>query len=340
MSYNDFIHIALAFCDPKGTYTRHAAVTLASIFEHTKSPVCVHILHDDTLTDVNRKALLELAGSYSQKLKFYDVSSLFAEKKLDVSKLTIDGMKGTLFRLFMPDVLDVDKVIYLDCDIVVMLDISELWNVQMGDKAIAAVRDVWALDYHDGKPVPWRLGKVWDLFGVAHDAYFNAGVLLMNLEKIRRKYDFFKSVESFYAQFRKCITLADQDCLNWLFANDKLLIDEKFNHIRVNNITADGVDGSIWHMAGGSAKPWTIYTRPFVDDLYWKYLCKTPFCRSEDELIHTMLFDLSHSPCVHLHSGQCAKRVWRQLCDNIFSGHIWTVPHIFFKLLFSRKEAR
>ena len=54
MPEDDMIHIALAFCDPKGTYARHAAVTMASIFANTKRNVCVYIIHDDTLSKENR----------------------------------------------------------------------------------------------------------------------------------------------------------------------------------------------------------------------------------------------------------------------------------------------
>ncbi len=333
MTEDTSVHAALAFCDPRGTYCRHAAVTIASIFENAKSlPVCVHILHDETLTDFNRNALTSLASRPGREIRFHDVGKFFESGKIDVSRLTADGAKGMLFRLFLPDVIEADQVIYLDCDIVVQMDIAELWRVPLGDRAVAAVRDVWALDCLRGKDVPWRLGKVWDLMGVAHDSYFNAGVLVMNLRKIREKYDFMRLVEEFYARFRKCITLADQDCLNWIFAKDKLLIDERFNRIDASGATEESLDGSIWHMAGGSAKPWTSYTRPLVDDLYWRYLRLTPYCASENELIRLMLTGFASSPLMHVHSSSCWRRLLKQIEDNICRGHIWTLPHIFLAL--------
>ncbi|MBQ8692168.1 MAG: hypothetical protein IJ520_03395 [Synergistaceae bacterium] len=48
------IHAALAVYDPSGTYSQHAGVVVTSLFEHTKSDVIVHILHDDTLSDLNK----------------------------------------------------------------------------------------------------------------------------------------------------------------------------------------------------------------------------------------------------------------------------------------------
>ena len=336
MPESDVIHIALAFCDPKGTYARHAAVTMASIFVNAPSKqIFVHILHDESLTSDNRKALYELAKEYGQNIVFVDVASRFEELKRKAKNLPLDGYRGTMYRLFISDVLDADKAIYLDCDIVVEMDIAELWNVSLNNKAAAAVRDVWTLDYLKGKTIPWRLGKVWDLLGVPRDSYFNAGVMLLNLKKIREEYDLVESVIDFYANYRNCITLHDQDFLNWLFAGDVILLDERFNHINLPRDEGQ-IAGSIWHMAGGSAKPWNSYTRPFVDDLYWKYLRKTPYCKKEDDMIRLVLTGLAASSLMHHHSEDCIKRVWKQIKDNILRAHIWKIPPLLCKLFLKR----
>lgn len=332
---NNTVQVALAFCDPKGTYSRHAAVTMASIFANTSASVCVYIIHDDTLTEYNQSQLRAAADSFGQEVRFINVENMLDEDRIDVSKLTLDGARGTLFRLLIPDLIDVDRIIYLDCDIVVNMDIREFWNVPLGDNAVAAVRDVWTLNYLDGSPLPWRLGKAWECMGIARYSYFNAGVLYMNLKKIRASYDFLNQVSDFYAKYKKSITLADQDCLNYIFAGDSLILDEKFNHIRTDKVSSkDDLTGSIWHMAGGVAKPWAMYARPYVDDLYWQYLMKTPYCSSAEELITLMLKGLSASS--HPHSSDCVKRLKKQLADNIFRAHIWTIPHILLRILKNR----
>ena len=56
---SDVIHIALAFCDPKGTYCRHVSVVMASIFANTSSTVCIHIVHDNTLRIADTASLRE-----------------------------------------------------------------------------------------------------------------------------------------------------------------------------------------------------------------------------------------------------------------------------------------
>ena len=61
------VHVVLAVYDPKGTYSQHAGVVMTSIFENTQSPVGVHILHDETLTEDSSEAegdvnLMEIVG--------------------------------------------------------------------------------------------------------------------------------------------------------------------------------------------------------------------------------------------------------------------------------------
>jgi len=136
MIADDIIHVALAFCDPKDTYCRHAAVTVVSIFANTNSRVCVHIVHDCTLTAGNMEKLKRIADAYDQEIDFINVENVFDEKRPDVSRLTIDGARGTLFRLLLPDITSQDKMIFLDCDIVVNMDIAELWNIPHDGRAV------------------------------------------------------------------------------------------------------------------------------------------------------------------------------------------------------------
>ena len=338
LANNDVIHVALAFCDPKGTYCRHAAVVMASIFENTSSKVCVHIIHDDTLQKDNREKLEKLANTYMQYVDFVNVENMFDCDKIDVSKLTADGARGTLFRLLIPDIINSDKLIYLDCDIVVTMNIAELWRISVDECAVAAVRDTASINYNRGGFVGWRTRQVWSLLGIVPGEYFNAGVLVLNLKKLRNNYNFLEAVTKFYVKYKKCITFADQDCLNHIFADDKILIDERFNRIDVSHVDEHSLDGYIWHMAG--EKPWVAYTRPYVDDLYWRYLRQTPYCVDEDSLINLMLKDLGSSVYVHFHSSNCMKRLKKQLADNIFRAHILTVPHILYRNIIKRKRKR
>jgi hypothetical protein len=106
----DTIHVALAIYDPKRIYSRHSGVVMFSLFERTKSRVCVHILHDRTLTERNRALLSETAEIFAQQVEFYDVSSYIDQIGIDqigsdAVQLARKWSVGSLFRLLIPDVL-------------------------------------------------------------------------------------------------------------------------------------------------------------------------------------------------------------------------------------------
>ncbi|MBQ6908780.1 MAG: hypothetical protein IJQ29_01580, partial [Synergistaceae bacterium] len=108
------IHVALAVYDPKGTYSQHAGVTVTSIFENTKSKVTVHILHDDTLTDLNRERFLNTAKRYGQSIDLINVEDYKNKIGGETLKNIPDYWSvGTLYRLFIPEILkNLDKIIY------------------------------------------------------------------------------------------------------------------------------------------------------------------------------------------------------------------------------------
>lgn len=335
---DNYIHAALAFCDPKGNYSRHAAVVMASMFENTKSKIWLHVIHDDTLSAYNREKLEATAHKYEQRIEFLNVEGLLDGASIDVSKLTIDGARGTLFRLLIPKLINIPKILYLDCDLIIDLDIADFWNEPLNGNTLGAVRDVWSLDYLDGEPIPWRYALAWEILGIPKDSYFNAGVLVMDLERIREKYDFLREVEVFYSQYKRCITLADQDCLNCIFTGDVQLLDHRYNRIDLASFVKDG-HGFIWHMAGG-AKPWTLCSKGRVDELYWYYLSKSAYCQNPEELTALMVSSLANSPFMHRHSSDCIKRLKRQLADNIFRCHIETIPYLLAKKYFGGKNKR
>ncbi|MBR6887897.1 MAG: hypothetical protein IKN16_05570 [Selenomonadaceae bacterium] len=141
------IHVCFSLYDKTGRYSKFTGTTVCSIFENTTSDVTVHILHDNTLTDDNRDKFIYLAGRYGQAVKFYDVEKLCADKIREMIALSSENSRftvGALYRLFVPQVLPntVNKIIYLDSDLIVNLDIKELWQIELDDKILAAVPEI------------------------------------------------------------------------------------------------------------------------------------------------------------------------------------------------------
>ena len=179
------IHVALPDHDATGEYSRHAGVVMQSIFDNTQRSVCVHILHDEPLTDRNRNNFKAVAESHGQQVVFDDVSSLLARMGQSASRLTTLSRYsvGALFPILVPCTLTADRAIYLDSDIVVNLDIGEVWDIDMKGRALAGVRDDFLSSKRRRFLSPEALSA--RLNGCDLSAYVNSGMLVFDLRRLR-----------------------------------------------------------------------------------------------------------------------------------------------------------
>jgi lipopolysaccharide biosynthesis glycosyltransferase len=311
------VHVVLAVYDPRGVYSKHSGVVMASIFERTKSPVRVHILHDGTMTDQNRSLLLETAVSFGQQAEFHDVSSFVGRMGDDAVRIAKEANSvGMLFRLLIPEVLPLDKVIYLDCDIVVNMDIRELWDIPLEDRSIAAVPD-------RGKMKPYRRFsstglRLW-LIACDRGKYINSGVLLMNLSRIREKYELIRQGINWFKRYGHIAETVDQDMINSCFRGDIKIIESRFNNCHDH----DGdISDSILH-AICSPKPWDGPKFTALDRMYWKTFLKTPWGRlAPDEVLDLMFDVMKDSPFTHRHTGQCYRKVFSRFYKDVIRNEI------------------
>jgi Glycosyl transferase family 8 len=111
----------------------------------------------------------------------------------------------------MPRLLDVPRLIYLDCDVLVFRDLSQLFDFELSTgKFVAAVRDSETRSLaHDSR----ALAKAMKL--PAEGAYFNSGVMLMNLDELRKQHFFQRAVE-FLTVWKSDYWFHDQSAMNFL----------------------------------------------------------------------------------------------------------------------------
>jgi len=177
--------------------------------------------------------------------------------------------KTTYFRLFIPDLYpQYDKVLYLDSDIVILSDIAELYNIDMEDNLVAAAPD----DVIQTIKVFQEYAEL--VVGVAdYRRYFNAGVLLMNLDALRK----FKFQEKFLYLLStvKFSVAQDQDYLNRLCKGKVKLIENTWDRMPIGGDTVKREDLHLIHY-NLAFKPWH-----FEDILYkeyfWKYAQQTEY---------------------------------------------------------------
>ncbi len=189
-------------------------ISILSLLENNKKAeeICIHIL-EDSISDINKKRLLELTGIYNRKIIFYDVKKYLTD---DMKQQR--GSLSTFSRLFMTDILpaDVTKALYIDCDTLVVGSVEELYNTDLNGFYGAGVKD--PISIHHFRNIGLS-GK---------ENYINAGILLINLEKWRNE----NAPEKFMAFFDKYngdVPYADQGIINGVMADKIKQLDLKYN---------------------------------------------------------------------------------------------------------------
>lgn len=266
-------------------YIQHLAVTFVSLLENTSKKKEIELFVIDGGLSPKDKDLLRLCIlRYGCSLKFLTIEPSLYEK----FPQSPSASTATYFRIFVPELLDtnIDKVIYLDCDIVVRGDISELWDLDISEYFLAAVEDCGI--EHAGMytaVIKKKLGMQ------RRDKYFNAGVLVMNLKKMREDNTSGK-VSKFLVENPEKAAFADQDGLNVILKNQWLELALEWNQqgahcelFEKKQIISDSMYRAVKapkliHYTTTyyiNTKPWHFKDmHPFKEE-YYKYLDNTPW---------------------------------------------------------------
>lgn len=253
-------------------YVPFLAVALQSLIENSseKNYYLIKILYT-SITEENQEKIKKYEKE-NVNIEFVDLN--YYINKIKNKLYTRDYYSvTTYFRLFIPNLYpQYNKALYLDCDIVLLADVAELYNIDMGDNLVAAAPDDVI------QKIEVFQEYVEKVVGVAdYRNYFNAGVLLMNLDELR-KFDF---QEKFLYSLEKIkfAVAQDQDYLNRLCKGRVKNISNVWDKMPISNDT-DTNDLKLIHY-NLAFKPWH-----FEDILYkeyfWKYAKKTEFF---DEII-------------------------------------------------------
>jgi len=183
---------------------------VASALSHLNSTreVDLRVL-DGGISKDSKNTLCRLVERYGKvvRLQFVAVDeSLFRDATLGPAESHM-----TYCRTLLPGLLDVPRLIYLDCDLLVFRDLSELYDLEVSPgKILAAVPDSETLTLSDDSR---RLASAMNL--PADGRYFNAGVMLLNLNELRQQNFTEKSFE-FFENWRGHYRFHDQSAINFL----------------------------------------------------------------------------------------------------------------------------
>lgn len=174
----------------------------------------------------------------------------------------------TYYRFFIPELFpEYDKILYLDCDIIVLDDIAKLYQTELGDNLIGAIQEeVMSTIKVFGDYVEEGLG-------IPCKNYFNAGVALLNLKELRE----FCILQKFLAMIDKYKfeVTQDQDYLNVLCQGRTQIIELGWNKTPFKEVTFPEDQIKLIHYKL-SFKPW-LYDEVLYAEYFWKYAKRTAF---------------------------------------------------------------
>ena len=246
-------------------------VMMTSVCENNMdTDVVFHIIVDEDVNTDDCRDLKDAVTIYRGKsVLFYHANDKMQKKSFPKGMNRNDITRTTYYRLFLAEILpqELDKVLYLDGDVIVRHSLLPLWNTNIEEKAVAAAYDCSSgrIEYYNRLKYPFELG------------YFNAGVLLINL-KYWREHQVLNDFISYMENHADSIRCHDQDVLNVVFRCRKVTVPLKYNlqhlfllkkcddydywKLEQEVLEARG-DPCIVHFTS-RWKPWRIYRRGWV----------------------------------------------------------------------------
>ncbi|MBQ9246353.1 glycosyltransferase family 8 protein [bacterium] len=309
-------------------YAPYLAVAIESIIENSssKNDYGIYVLEEDL--SYENKYKLKLLEKDNIKIEFVNVKDFICQYSSILHLHTYNITIATYFRFFISELFkNFDKLVYLDCDIVVNCDIADLYNINLKGNIVACVRDLQIASWNFQNLIKNKeyYLKVLKLDKI--DNYFNAGVMVFNVRKLTE----FKCKE-------KCIKLlqeikhpkySDQCILNSVLKDNVLLINIEWNF--QNNITKPiNIQNNYKNLfneylrqevINAQKNPQIIhyiYEKPWVNldiinsEKFWEYARKTPFYES---IIYSNLIKKIQKTLIN----NSNKKFYKNFFERIFS---------------------
>lgn len=253
-------------------YMNLMLVSIASLEKHNEN--CnIHILHN-SLSDIEVKKINDRIFS---NVQFYKIEETIVKKlETKMNYKDFHFTVETFFRILVPKTLQLEKVLYLDVDTMIRSNLTELYNLDLFNKPLAAVN--W---------FEVSRKKLDSLEMVKKPVYFNAGVMLMNLKYLNQHVEIEKLLDSFEKTPQK-YPLVDQDILNEAINGNHLILNKKYNY---TNSTSKRIkfdkSVSIVHFAGKYKPYYCFVSHPFKKEFisYWKTINLNKKCIINKKII-------------------------------------------------------
>lgn len=199
-------------------FAEHVAALFVSILENTEKPASSFDFYviDDEISIANKRLMRETLGDYETKLHFMTVDKAYFADAVESDRIP----ENAYYRIAIPELFrdqDLERILYLDCDMIALTDISALWELDLSNYTLAAVEDA---GFHH------RLEKM----EVACDStkYFNSGFMLINMKRWLSE-NVTKRVLRYIHDNPEKLKFHDQDALNAILHDHWLQLHPKWN---------------------------------------------------------------------------------------------------------------
>lgn len=324
--------IALVFsCDTD--YAPYLSVALQSLIIHTTGEMTYDIVVlETTLTDEIKRRLSDSIKHENISIRFFNMEAFMSEKSFYILN---HFSTATYYRIFIEKIFPLyEKVIYMDCDALLLDDIASLYSIDLGDNILAAVRDtevikrLWSKNRRELTYFNEYLGlrNSWN--------YFQCGLLIFNIKEVIKN----RFLDMSLTVLKKITAprFVDQDIINVVAEGKVMMLPQRWNvenHLIVYNADIssvlpqdayieykDGLEKAAFLHYSSSKKPWRF---PHIQnaDKWWTYARSSPFY---EEILGNHLLDLdTENICPNLSlNGVNAISILKKInsFDKIFKG--------------------
>ena len=267
-------------------YAQYLAVTICSIVQNSSLDNNYDLIVFDGGISVEnqRKMGSMIDGTPNFSLRFFDTVGFLKDFDKSIFYVNRKFVIATYYRFFIAGILSgYETCLYLDCDLIVNGDVAMLCRTELNGHMVAAVRDlgVSGLVKNNHKKLSHYVYETLQM-GDA-DSYFNAGVLVMNLARMRQEQVGEKLIEKL--KDIKTPLHLDQSIMNALFNGDVEFLNFTYNFMW----SFGGEEKSSFPPAMQDAydhpqiihytttlKPWNCKSKRLAG-YFWKYAEQTPF---------------------------------------------------------------
>ena len=303
-------------------FVPYASVTIQSILDHaTNNNTYDIVLLHDGISTLSRERMQKLISGYKNvSIRFFDIREIFGRYSFYTEK----GYRPIIYaRFILPELLkSYEKIIYLDSDLILNCDISQLYDIDLGNNLLGGVRDLVMIAWYH---TPGNIERKYITEKIKlkdPDNYINSGVLVFNVSEFNKHFDTQFLLE--YASSRNWQWM-DQDVFMTLCEGKIKILPQSWNTLSsMRNdveiiLQSDYPDNASLYLHA-LEKPKIIHfigcgflqlhNQPQWSELYWKHAKKTLFY----EVLHYRATEITLELCGRLNMHHSKKDViWNKV---------------------------